>query len=46
VGEKRNACGILVLKAEGKRQHGRPGRKWENNVKEYQLNRIGRIELN
>jgi hypothetical protein len=29
-GEKRNACRILVGKPEGKRQLGRPRRRWED----------------
>jgi hypothetical protein len=33
IGEKRNACRILVGKPEGKRQLGRPRRRWEDNVK-------------
>jgi hypothetical protein len=32
-GEKRNAYKVLVGKAEGKRPLGRPGRKWEDNIK-------------
>jgi hypothetical protein len=30
-GEKINACRILVGKGKGKRLHGRPGSRWENN---------------
>jgi hypothetical protein len=33
MGEKRNACRILVGKPEGKRQLGRPRRRWVNNIK-------------
>jgi hypothetical protein len=33
MGEKRNAGRILVGKSEGKRRLGRPGRRWENNIK-------------
>jgi hypothetical protein len=33
IGEKRNAYRILVGKPEGKRQLGRPRRRWVNNVK-------------
>jgi hypothetical protein len=33
MGEKRNACMILVGKPEGKRPLGRPRRRWEDNVK-------------
>jgi hypothetical protein len=33
MGEKRNACRILVGKPEGKRSLGRPRRGWEYNVK-------------
>jgi hypothetical protein len=33
MGEKRNACRILVGKAEGKRPLGRPRRRWVDNIK-------------
>jgi hypothetical protein len=33
MGEKRNACRILVGKPEGKRPLGRPRRKWVDNLK-------------
>jgi hypothetical protein len=33
MGEKRNACMLLVGKPEGKRPLGRPGRKWVDNIK-------------
>jgi hypothetical protein len=33
MGEKRNACRILVGKPEEKRPLGRPRRRWENNMK-------------
>jgi hypothetical protein len=33
VGEKRNACRILVGKSEGKRPLGRPRHRWVNNIK-------------
>jgi hypothetical protein len=36
----RNAYTILVRKPEGKRQLGRPRRKWENNI-EMNLGEIG-----
>jgi hypothetical protein len=32
-GEKRSAYRILVGKPEGKRQLGRPRRRWEDNIK-------------
>jgi hypothetical protein len=32
-GEKRNAYRVLVRKPEGKRPLGRPGRRWEDNIK-------------
>jgi hypothetical protein len=32
-GEKRNACGILVGKPEGKRSLGIPRRKWVDNIR-------------
>jgi hypothetical protein len=33
MGEKRNAYVILVGKPEGKRPLGRPGHRWEDNIK-------------
>jgi hypothetical protein len=33
MGEKRNACRILVGKPEGKRPLGRPRRRWLDNIK-------------
>jgi hypothetical protein len=33
MGEKRNAYRILVGKPEGKRELGRPGRRWVDNIK-------------
>jgi hypothetical protein len=33
MGEKRNACRILVGKPEGKRPLGRPRRRWDDNIK-------------
>jgi hypothetical protein len=33
MGEKRNACRILVGKSEGKRPLGRPRRRWVGNSK-------------
>jgi hypothetical protein len=33
MGEKRNACRILVGKPEGKRRVGRPRRRWAYNIK-------------
>jgi hypothetical protein len=39
-GEKRNAYRILVGKPEGKRQLGKPRRKWVDNIK-MDLRRIG-----
>jgi hypothetical protein len=40
IGEKRNAFGILVLKAERKSSLERPRSRWEDNIKMY-LVRIG-----
>jgi hypothetical protein len=31
--EKKNACRIMVEKPEGKRQLGRPKRRWVGNIK-------------
>jgi hypothetical protein len=33
MGEKRNACNILVGKPEGIRPLGRPRRRWMNSIK-------------
>jgi hypothetical protein len=33
MGEKRNAYRLLVVKPEGKRQLGRPRRRWVDNIK-------------
>jgi hypothetical protein len=33
MGEGRNVYRVLVRKAEGKRQLGRPRRRWENGIK-------------
>jgi hypothetical protein len=41
MGEKRNACRILVGKPEGKRPLGRPRRRWVDNIK-MDLREIGR----
>jgi hypothetical protein len=33
IGEKRNACGVLLGKPEGKSSLRRPGLIWEDNIK-------------
>jgi len=49
MGERRGVYRILVGKPEGKRQVGRPRRRWENNIKmdlqEVGCGDIDRIEL-
>jgi hypothetical protein len=43
--EKRNACRILVGKPEGKRQLGRPRRRWLDNIK-MDVREIGWDDMN
>jgi hypothetical protein len=38
--KKKNACRVFVGKPEGKRQLGRPRRRWEDKIKMY-LSEIG-----
>jgi hypothetical protein len=46
MGEKRNACRLLVGKPEGKRPLGRPRRRWVDNIKIYLFrDRLGRCGL-
>jgi hypothetical protein len=33
MGERRGACNVLVGRPDGKRPLGRPGSKWEHNIK-------------
>jgi hypothetical protein len=33
MGERRGVYRVLVGKPEGKRPHGRPGSRWEDNIK-------------
>jgi hypothetical protein len=40
MGEKRNACRILVRKPEGNRPLGRPRRRWVDNIK-MDLGKVG-----
>jgi len=40
MGERRGIYRILMRKPEGKRQLGRPRRRWENNIKMY-LQEVG-----
>jgi len=40
IGEMINTYNILDGKPEGKRPHGRPGRRWEDNIRKY-LTAIG-----
>jgi hypothetical protein len=34
-GEKRNTYRVWMVKPEGKRPFGRPGRRWKDNIKIY-----------
>jgi hypothetical protein len=43
-GERRNAYKILVENPEGKRQLGRPRRRWVDNIK-MDLGEIGRAHV-
>jgi len=45
-GEMRNAYEILVGKPEGKRPLGRPGHRWENNIKLCLKERVWGFGLN
>jgi hypothetical protein len=44
MGEKRNACRILVGMSEEKRPLGRPKRRWMDNIK-MDLREIGRDDM-
>jgi hypothetical protein len=33
MGERRGTYGVLVGQPEGRRPHGRPRRRWEDNIK-------------
>ena len=33
MGERRGECRVLVWKPERKRPHGRPSRRWDDNIK-------------
>jgi hypothetical protein len=33
IGERSVVYNVLVRKSEGKKPHGRPGRRWEDNIK-------------
>jgi hypothetical protein len=35
MGERRGACRVSVVKAEGRTPRGRPRRRWEDNIKMY-----------
>jgi hypothetical protein len=46
MGEMRNAYKIVILKPEGKRQLGRPGHRWKDNIRmDLYGNRVGMCEL-
>jgi hypothetical protein len=42
--KRRNACGILVGKPEGKRPLGRPRRRWENIKMDLKLIKLGGMD--
>jgi hypothetical protein len=44
MGEKRNACRILVKKPEERRPLGRPRRRWLDNIK-MDLREIGWVDV-
>ena len=44
-GERKGAYMVLVVKNERKRQLGRPGCKWENNIKNDLKEVKGRFEI-
>ena len=45
-GDRKGAYRVLVVKPEGKRPLGRPGRKWETYQYGSSRNRLGRLGLN
>jgi hypothetical protein len=45
MGEKRNACRILVRKPEGKRPLGRPRRRWVDNIKMDLMNTVMNLRV-
>jgi hypothetical protein len=44
MGEKRNAYRLLVVKPEGKRPLGRPGRRWVDNIR-IDLGEVGWVDV-
>jgi hypothetical protein len=44
MGEKRNACRLLVRKPEGRRTLGRPRRRWVDNIR-MDLGQVGRGDV-
>jgi hypothetical protein len=44
MGEKRNVCGLLVGKPEGKRPLGRPRRRWVDNIR-MDLGEVGWMDV-
>jgi len=42
--ERRGVCRFWVVKPEGKRPVGRPGRRWEDNIKK-DLQKVGSVSM-
>jgi hypothetical protein len=45
MGENRGVHGVLVEKSKGKKPHGRPRRRWQDNIK-MDLQEVGCVGMN